>query len=77
MNIKQKISDLTIELYTSLNYEDEEYMLVLIDVVEKECLLDNEYLFSIYEIILKWRINQHNSVSEFIQELYDYLCNFE
>jgi hypothetical protein len=76
MSIKSKIFDLSYELYTSLNDENEEYMLVLIDVIERECLIDNEYLFTIYERISEWKQKKDKSVTEFAEELNDYLNDF-
>ncbi len=76
MTLQEKISELAYELYTSINNEDEEYMLVLIDVIERECLIDNEYLFTIYEKILEWKQKQDKSILIFVEELYDYLTYF-
>jgi hypothetical protein len=77
MSLKEKISDLADELYKSINDDDLDYMEVLIEVVEKECLIDNEYLFSIYEIILEWRNTQNKPITDFVQDLCDYLTYFE
>jgi hypothetical protein len=76
MSIKSKIFELSYELYTSLNDENEEYMLVLIDVIERECLIDNEYLFTIYERISEWKQKKDKSVTLFAEELNDYLNDF-
>jgi hypothetical protein len=76
MSIKSKISDLSNDLYKSINDEDEEYMLVLIDVIERECLVDNEYLFTVYERISEWKQIQDKSIVIFAEELYDYLTYF-
>lgn len=76
MTIQEKIFDLATELYISISNEDLSYMEVLIDVIERECLIDNEYLFSIYEIIFKWKQNQHIPMTDFAYELYEYLNDF-
>lgn len=76
MSIQSKIFDLSNELYKSLNDENEEYILVLIDVIERECLIDNEYLFTIYEIISDWKQKKDKSTIIFAEELYDYLNDF-
>lgn len=76
MDLKQKIMNLSTELYLSLNEENKEYMEILVDVVERECLIDNEYLFSIYEIIQLWKEKQDKPVEIFIEELYEYLNGF-
>jgi hypothetical protein len=76
MSIKSKIFELSYELYSSLNDENEEYMLVLIDVIERECLIDNEYLFTVYERISEWKQKKDKSVTLFAEELNDYLNDF-
>jgi hypothetical protein len=76
MDIHKKISQLSIDLYISISEDDHEYMEVLIDVIERECLIDNEYLFSIYEIILEWRKTKNKPIDEFAYELYEYLNDF-
>lgn len=76
MSIESKILDLSLDLYKSINDEDEEYMLVLIDVIERECLVDNEYLFTVYERISEWKQKQDKKVDLFAEELHDYLTYF-
>jgi hypothetical protein len=76
MSIQSKISDLSYELYKSINDEDEEYMLVLIDVIERECLIDDEYLFTVYERISEWKQKKDKSVTEFAEELNDYITYY-
>ncbi len=76
MSIETKISDLSCDLYKSINDDDEEYMLVLIDVIERECLVDNEYLFTVYERISEWKQKKDKTVVIFAEELYDYLNYF-
>ncbi len=76
MSIESKILDLSLDLYKSINDEDEDYMLVLIDVIERECLVDNEYLFTVYERISEWKQKQDKKVDLFAEELHDYLTYF-